>query len=83
MSDLDVDTFCSRCVDPMGEESDHVQLVALTDALQVSWWGGGVLESHGVVPGVCLLSTASPSFCACLLTFSCSGCLLLIFRQCC
>ncbi|GAB4821136.1 hypothetical protein N2152v2_008182 [Parachlorella kessleri] len=35
MSDMDVDTFCSRCVDPMGEESDHVQLVALTDTLQV------------------------------------------------
>jgi ubiquitin thioesterase protein OTUB1 len=35
LSDLDVATFCARCVDPMGEESDHVQLVALTDALQV------------------------------------------------
>lgn len=35
LSDLDVPTFCSKCVDPMGEESDHVQLVALTDALQV------------------------------------------------
>lgn len=35
LSDLDVSSFCARCVDPMGEESDHVQLVALTDALQV------------------------------------------------
>jgi hypothetical protein len=35
LSDLDVSTFCARCVDPMGEEADHVQLVALTDALQV------------------------------------------------
>ncbi|KAL4428057.1 hypothetical protein ABPG75_002146 [Micractinium tetrahymenae] len=35
LSDLDVATFCSKCVDPMGEESDHVQLVALTDALKV------------------------------------------------
>lgn len=35
LSDLDVDTFCRQCVDPMGEESDHVQLVALTDAMQV------------------------------------------------
>ena len=32
---MDVDTFCRTCIDPMGEESDHVQLVALTDALQV------------------------------------------------
>ena len=41
MSDLDVPTFCSKFVDPMGEESDNVQLVALTDALQVGgvWWG--------------------------------------------
>lgn len=36
LSDLDVATFCSKCVDPMGEESDHVQLVALTDALKAS-----------------------------------------------
>lgn len=35
LSDLDVDTFCRQCVDPMGEESDHVQLVALTDAMLV------------------------------------------------
>ena len=33
---MDVGTFCQRCVDNMGEESDHVQLVALTDALQAS-----------------------------------------------
>lgn len=32
---MGVDGFCSRCIDPMGEESDHVQLVALTDALKV------------------------------------------------
>lgn len=32
---MDIDTFCSRCVDPMGEESDHVQMVALTDILQI------------------------------------------------
>ena len=35
LADCDCDTFCRKCVDPMGEESDHVQLVALTDALQV------------------------------------------------
>jgi len=32
---MDVETFCRSCIDPMGEESDHVQMVALTDALQV------------------------------------------------
>lgn len=37
LSDMDVSSFCARCVDPMGEESDHIQLVALTDALQVGW----------------------------------------------
>lgn len=35
LADLDVPSFCSKCVDPMGEEADHVHLVALTDALQV------------------------------------------------
>ncbi|KAL4527320.1 hypothetical protein Ndes2526B_g08977 [Nannochloris sp. 'desiccata'] len=35
LSDMDVETFCRSCIDPMGEESDHVQMVALTDALQV------------------------------------------------
>ena len=65
LSGLDVDTFCSRCIDPMGEESDHVQLVALTDALQVplrvayldrsmgdsfdSGGGGGTMSSNGGV----------------------------------
>lgn len=31
-----VDLFCQRFVEPMGEESDHVHIVALTDALEVS-----------------------------------------------
>lgn len=35
MSDLGVGPFCQRFVDPMDEESDHVHIVALTDALQV------------------------------------------------
>lgn len=35
LTDKDVDAFCRGCIDPMGEESDHVHLVALTDALQV------------------------------------------------
>ncbi|KAK9846306.1 hypothetical protein WJX81_001294 [Elliptochloris bilobata] len=30
-----VEQFCRRYVEPMGEESDHVHIVALTDALQV------------------------------------------------
>lgn len=32
---LDVANFCHRHVEPMGEESDHVHIVALTDALLV------------------------------------------------
>ena len=32
---LTVEQFCRRHVEPMGEESDHVHIVALTDALQV------------------------------------------------
>lgn len=37
MSDdlLSVEQFCRRFVEPMGEESDHVHIVALTDALHV------------------------------------------------
>ena len=37
MSDeaITVEQFCRRYVEPMGEESDHVHIVALTDALQV------------------------------------------------
>jgi ubiquitin thioesterase protein OTUB1 len=35
MSDLDVESFCRSCVDPMGEEADHVQVVALSDALGI------------------------------------------------
>ncbi|KAG1676553.1 hypothetical protein FOA52_000096 [Chlamydomonas sp. UWO 241] len=31
-----VDHFCQKYVEPMGEESDHVHIVALTDALQVA-----------------------------------------------
>ena len=45
MSDeaITVEQFCRRYVEPMGEESDHVHIVALTDALQVctqalSWY---------------------------------------------
>ena len=36
MSDeeMSVQQFWQRCVEPMGEESDHVHIVALTDALQ-------------------------------------------------
>jgi ubiquitin thioesterase protein OTUB1 len=33
--DVTVEQFCRRYVEPMGEESDHVHIVALTDALLV------------------------------------------------
>jgi hypothetical protein len=32
---VEVDTFCRKFVEPMGEESDHIHIVALCDALQV------------------------------------------------
>eukprot|EP00890_Picochlorum_soloecismus_P003342 jgi/Picsp_1/4008/NSC_01520-R1_ubiquitin thioesterase otubain-like protein len=35
ITDMSVEEFCTKCVDPMGEESDHIQLVALTNALQI------------------------------------------------
>ncbi len=44
--DVTVQQFCSRYVEPMGEESDHIQLVALTDALLVrtpTWQSQSVL----------------------------------------
>lgn len=39
MSDLGVGPFCQRFVDPMDEESDHVHIVALTNALQAGCHG--------------------------------------------
>jgi hypothetical protein len=30
-----VELFCQRHVEPMGEESDHLHIVAITEALQV------------------------------------------------
>mmetsp|Transcript_17237 Transcript_17237/g.51603 ORF Transcript_17237/g.51603 Transcript_17237/m.51603 type:complete len:384 (-) Transcript_17237:269-1420(-) len=33
--ELSVEAFRQRCVEPMGEESDHVHIVALSDMLQV------------------------------------------------
>jgi ubiquitin thioesterase protein OTUB1 len=33
--DASVEAFCRRCVEPMGEESDNIQAVALTDAMQL------------------------------------------------
>lgn len=33
---IGVEQFCRRYVEPMGEESDHIHIVAITDALQVS-----------------------------------------------
>ena len=47
-----VEYFCQRYVEVQGEESDHVHIVALSDALQV---GPGLPRDrsrshHGVVP---------------------------------
>ncbi|MCL7048384.1 hypothetical protein MKW94_001972, partial [Papaver nudicaule] len=35
LSNTTVEQFCKTCVEPMGEESDHVQIIALSDALGV------------------------------------------------
>lgn len=35
-----VEQFCRRYVEPMGEESDHIHIVAITDALQVRLYTG-------------------------------------------
>ncbi|XP_024376710.1 OVARIAN TUMOR DOMAIN-containing deubiquitinating enzyme 1 isoform X1 [Physcomitrium patens] len=35
MSNMSVVQFCRSCVEPMGEESDHVHIIALSDALGV------------------------------------------------
>lgn len=34
-NDMDPIKFCRTCVEPMGEESDHIHITALTDALRV------------------------------------------------
>ena len=46
---MTVQQFRQRCVDPMGEESDHVHIVALTNALQVSSTSSpvGLPRQHG------------------------------------
>jgi hypothetical protein len=40
VADVDVPTFCRRFVEPMAEESDHVQALALCDALLVGRGAG-------------------------------------------
>lgn len=35
VEELSVEQFRRKCVEPMGEESDEVHIVALTDVLQV------------------------------------------------
>lgn len=32
---ITVEQFCRKYVEPMGEESDHIHIVAITDALQI------------------------------------------------
>jgi ubiquitin thioesterase protein OTUB1 len=39
---LPTDLFCQRHVEPMGEASDHVQIIAITDALQVREGGSSL-----------------------------------------
>jgi len=65
LNDMSVDEFCAKCIDPMGEESDHVVLVALTNALRVPMrviyvdgreghgYGNGGLDVKDFVPEGC------------------------------
>lgn len=46
--DLDVKQFCNRYVEVMGTESDHIHIVALSDALQV--------RPHNPILGPCLIT---------------------------
>ena len=41
-----VEQFCRRYVEPMGEESDHIHIVAITDALQVCIQGYDLLRTY-------------------------------------
>ena len=67
--DMDVQRFRQRCVEPMGEESDHLHIVALTDALQARlgplWSSVLTLSSHLQSSTVCML-VPSCSCCSCL-----------------
>lgn len=58
---LSVEQFRRRCVEPMGEESDHVHIVALTDALQVGLFALSEMANHHSCPrSVKWLSQMSP-----------------------
>eukprot|EP00761_Pharyngomonas_kirbyi_P010245 gb/GECH01010264.1/.p1 GENE.gb/GECH01010264.1/~~gb/GECH01010264.1/.p1 ORF type:complete len:312 (+),score=32.69 gb/GECH01010264.1/:1-936(+) len=58
--DREVDEFCSREVEPMGVESDHVHVTAVTDALQV-----GVLiqylDTGAAAPGIRFRDDITPA----------------------
>ena len=47
--EMDVNTFCERSVDVMGEESDHIHAQALTDAVEVRKQGGTDMQQY-IVP---------------------------------
>lgn len=44
--DIDVKLFCTRYVEVMGTESDHVHIVALSDALQVELATANEIKSY-------------------------------------
>jgi Peptidase C65 Otubain len=50
IEELSVEQFRRKCVEPMGEESDEVHIVALTDVLQVGArdWCGAISESYSM-----------------------------------
>ena len=51
-----VEQFCRRYVEPMGEESDHIHIVAITDALQVCMQGCDLV-------GICLACNCNGTCC--------------------
>ena len=54
-----VEEFCRKSIDPMGEESDHIQLVALTNALEIPIRVVYLDGSGMMVPGEKLESSPS------------------------
>lgn len=59
LTGMSVEEFCCRSIDPMGEESDHIQLVALTNALGIPIRVVYLDGSSMMVPGQKLESSTS------------------------
>ena len=61
--DIEVKQFCTRYVEVMGTESDHVHIVALSDALQASSGTSQALPTEDcarLLPSIALLTSSAP-----------------------